>query len=401
MNMNKIWLKYLRGDAVIWIVILLLSVFSLLAVYSATGSLAYRYQGGNTYYYIIKHASILLVGLIIIYTTHLVPYKYFSRLSQLFLILSIPLLIITLFFGTSINQASRWLTLPGLGLTIQPSDFAKLALVMYIARVLAQKQAQIDSYKETFLPVIIPVIIICALILPANLSTALLLFIVSIIMMFIGRIRLKHMLASMGIVLVIIGIMAVIGVANKWEGRIGTWKHRIESFVKGDYEDNYQVNQAKIAIVSGGLINLRPGKSMQRNFLPHPYSDFIFAIIIEEYGLTGGIIVLALYMYLLFRAAALVRKSSRTFPAFLSIGLALLITFQALVNMAVAINLIPVTGQPLPLISMGGSSILFTCVSLGIILSVSREIKEQGQLQTENIASANKFDNDTTPENNN
>lgn len=399
--MNKMLQKYLRGDAVIWIVILLLSVFSLLAVYSATGSLAYKYQGGNTYYYIIKHASILLVGLIIIYTTHLIPYKYFSRLSQLFLIISIPLLIITLFFGTSINQASRWLTVPGLGLTIQPSDFAKLALVMYIARVLAQKQAQIDNYKETFLPVIIPVIIICALILPANLSTALLLFFVSIIMMFIGRIRMKHMFASMALVLTIVGIMAFIGMVNKWEGRIGTWKHRIESFVKGDYEDNYQVNQAKIAIVSGGLINLRPGKSMQRNFLPHPYSDFIFAIIIEEYGLTGGIIVLALYMYLLFRAAVMVRKSSRTFPAFLVIGLSLLITFQALVNMAVAINLIPVTGQPLPLISMGGSSILFTCVSLGIILSVSREIKEQGQLQTENSVTSDNPQNDPATENNN
>lgn len=384
--MNQKIRKYFKGDAVIWAVIILLSIFSLLTVYSATGSLAYRYQGGNTYYYMVNHATRLLIGFVIIYAIHLIPYKYFSRLSQLFLIISIPLLVITLFFGTSINQASRWLTIPGLGFTIQPSDLAKLALIMYLARILSQKQDKIEDYKESFLPAIVPVIIVCALILPANLSTALMLFTVSLLLMFIARIRLKHLFAFSGIMITLLALFTAIVMTHDLGGRVETWKHRIESFVNGDKEDNYQVSQAKIAIVNGGFVQLRPGKSIQRNFIPHPYSDFIFAIIIEEYGLTGAIIIITLYLYLLFRAAVMVRKSSRTFPAFLAMGLALLITFQAMINMAVAINLIPVTGQPLPMISWGGSSMLFTCASFGVILSVSRGIKEQNKLNADTNA---------------
>jgi len=395
--MNTILRKYFKGDAVIWAVIVLLSIFSLLIVYSATGSLAYKYQGGNTYYYMVNHATRLLIGIIIIYVIHLVPYKYFSRLSQLFLIISIPLLVFTLFFGTSLNQASRWLTLPGLGFTIQPSDLAKLALILYLARTLSQKQEKIEDYRESFLPAIVPVLVVCALILPANLSTAMMLFFVSMILMFIGRIRLKHLFAFGGIMVAILAIFITIVMMKDMGGRVGTWKHRIESYVSGDKEDNYQVSQAKIAIVRGGPVQLRPGRSIQRNFIPHPYSDFIFAIIIEEYGLTGALVIIALYMYLLFRAAIMVRKSSRTFPAFTAIGLAMLITFQAMINMAVAVNLIPVTGQPLPIISWGGSSMLSTCVALGIILSVSRGIKEQNGLNTENIQNIN----ETATENNN
>jgi len=209
------------------------------------------------------------------------------------------------------------------------------------------------------------------------LSTALLIFATVFILMFIGRVNMLYLFGMIGIIVLLLGSFIAIALSNDWEGRIGTWKNRIESYVNSEEEDNYQVTQAKIAIVSGGAINLRPGKSMQRNFLPHPYSDFIYAIIIEEYGLAGGIIVLALYLYLLFRAAVLVQKSPRTFPAFLAIGLAVMITFQALINMAVVVNLLPVTGQPLPMISMGGSSLLFTCIALGIIQSVSRGIKNQ------------------------
>ena len=395
--MNTILRKYFKGDAVIWAVIVLLSIFSLLIVYSATGSLAYKYQGGNTYYYMVNHATRLLIGIIIIYVIHLIPYKYFSRLSQLFLIISIPLLVFTLFFGTCLNQASRWLTLPGLGFTIQPSDLAKLALILYLARTLSQKQEKIEEYRESFLPALVPVLVVCALILPANLSTSMMLFFVSMILMFIGRIRLKHLFAFGGIMVAILAIFITIVMMKDMGGRVGTWKHRVESFVSGDMEDNYQVSQAKIAIVRGGPVQLRPGKSIQRNFIPHPYSDFIFAIIIEEYGLTGALVIIALYMYLLFRAAIMVRKSSRTFPAFTAIGLAMLITFQAMINMAVAVNLIPVTGQPLPIISWGGSSMLSTCVSLGIILSVSRGIKEQNGLNTENI----QISNEKATENNN
>ena len=397
--MNNTIRRYFKGDAVIWAVIILLSIFSLLTVYSATGTLAYRYQGGNTYYYIIKHASILLIGIIIIYVTHLIPYKFFSRLSQLFLIISIPLLVFTLFFGRDINQAHRFLAIPGFGLTIQPSDLAKLALIMYVARILSGKQDAIDDYKESFIPIIGPVLVVCALILPANLSTAMMVFAVCMILMFIGRIKLKYLLTFSGIMIGVVALFILVSLAFNKEGRITTWKNRIESFASGENEDNYQVNQAKIAVARGGLIQLRPGKSMQRNFIPHPYSDFIYAIIIEEYGFAGGLVVLILYLYLLFRAAILVRKSSRTFPAFVAMGLTLLITMQAMINMAVAVNLMPVTGQPLPMISMGGSSMLFTCLAFGVILSVSRGIKEQNKMPAEN--SSTEDVNEEEKENNN
>jgi cell division protein FtsW len=369
--------RYFKGDPVIWAVILLLSIFSLLAVYSSTGSLAYRYQGGNTSYYILKHTTILSMGIVITYVTHLIPYKYFSRISQLLLMIAIPLLLVTLIYGVSRNQASRWLSVPGLSLTFQTSDIAKLAIVMYTARILAKKQDQIKDFKGAFRPIVVPLLLVCALVLPANLSTAMLIFATAFILMFIGRVNLKYLFGMAGILVILLGAFIAVALTANLEGRIGTWKNRIENYVNSGEEENYQVNQAKIAIVSGGLVKLRPGKSIQRNFLPHPYSDFIYAIIIEEYGLIGGLIVLALYLYLLFRAAVLVRKSSRTFPAFLAVGLAVMITLQAFINMAVAVNLLPVTGQPLPMISMGGSSLLFTCVAFGIIQSVSRGIKNQ------------------------
>ena len=369
--------KYFKGDPVIWAVILLLSIFSLLAVYSSTGSLAYRFQGGNTSYYILKHATILAMGLVITYVTHLIPYKYFSRISQMLLYISIPLLLVTLIYGVTKNQASRWLQVPGLSLTFQTSDIAKLAIVMFTARILSKKQDNIKDFKGAFRPIITPLLLVCALVLPANLSTSMLIFATVFILMFMGRVKLTYLFGMVGIIVVLVGAFVAIALSNDWEGRVGTWKNRIENYVNAEEGDNYQVTQAKIAIVSGGLVNLRPGKSMQRNFLPHPYSDFIYAIILEEYGLIGGLIVLSLYMYLLFRAAVLAKKSPRTFPAFLAIGLAVMITFQALINMAVVVNLLPVTGQPLPMISMGGSSLLFTCVALGIIQSVSRGIKNQ------------------------
>jgi cell division protein FtsW len=301
------------------------------------------------------------------------------------LYLAIPLLLVTLIYGVTRNQASRWLAVPGLSLTFQTSDIAKLAIVMYTARILAKKQEIIKDFKGAFKPLVTPLLLVCALVMPANLSTSLLIFATVFILMFIGRVNLKYLFGMAGIIIFILASFITIALSNNWEGRIGTWKNRIESYVQPESDDNYQVTQAKIAIVSGGIVNLRPGKSMQRNFLPHPYSDFIYAIIIEEYGLIGGFIVLSLYLYLLFRAAVLVRKSPRTFPAFLAIGLAIMITFQALTNMAVVVNLLPVTGQPLPMLSMGGSSLLFTCIALGIIQSVSRGIKNQ-QEEAEKLA---------------
>lgn len=380
--------KYIKGDRIIWLVIGLLSLVSLLAVYSSTGTLAYRYQGGNTAYYILKHSVILLFGLGIIFVTHSVPYKYYSRLSQIFLGVSIILLIITLFLGTSINQATRWLTLPGLGFTIQTSDFAKLSLIMYLARLLSQKQNEIKDLKLSFIPILWPVLLVCMLILPSNLSTALIILATSIILMFIGRVRTLYLVALIGSGVFVFGIFIGVVLYSKSEGRIGTWKNRIETYIGGEGE-NYQLEQSKIAIATGGLIGKGPGNSTQRNFLPHPYSDFIYAIIIEEYGLWGAVLIIAFYLWLLYRAGVIVRRSSRTFPAMLAIGLTISIVLQAMINMAVVVGLVPVTGQPLPLVSMGGSSLVFTSVALGIILSVSHGIEKIEEVEEQQVENNN------------
>jgi cell division protein FtsW len=368
--------RYLKGDRVIWAVIIFLSIVSLLAVYSSTGTLAYRFQGGNTAYYILKHSTIMLVSLAIIFITHMIPYKFYSRLSQLFLFVSVVLLAVTLLMGTTINEASRWLTLPGLGFTIQTSDFAKLSLIMYLARLLSQKQYDIKDLRNSFIRVLFPVLVVCGLIMPANLSTSIILFATSIILMFIGRVRTRYLLVLMCSGLLLASAFIAIALYSKTEGRLGTWQSRIESFVSNSGEGNYQVEQSKIAIATGGLLGKGPGNSSQRNFLPHPYSDFIYSIIIEEYGLAGGIVVLFFYLWLFYRGSLIVKRSSRTFPAFLAFGLTLSIVMQAVINMSVVVNLLPVTGQPLPLVSMGGSSLIFTSIALGIILSVSHGVRK-------------------------
>lgn len=368
-------IRNIKGDKVIWVVVALLSIFSILAVYSSTGTLAYRYQSGNTEYYLIKHFGILLLGLMLMFLAHMVPYKYYARISQVAIYISVPLLLYTLMFGTNLNEASRWYTLPLINITFQPSDLAKLALIIYVARLLSKKQEDIQDFRKGFIAIMIPILIITGLILPTNLSTAALIFSTCLVLMFVGRVRIKYiaLLVLMGIVS--FGLLILIAVNTpKLNGRFGTWQTRIESFRSGDSDANYQVEQAKIAIARGGILGKMPGNSTQKNFLPHPYSDFIFAIIIEEFGLVGGSTVVLLYLILLFRAVKIVIKSPRNFAAFLTFGVAFSLVFQAMVNMMVAVNLLPVTGQTLPLISMGGTSIWFTSIAIGIILSVSREI---------------------------
>jgi len=362
---------------IIWAVVFVLSIYSLLAVYSTSGILVFRNPGISSTYFITKHALFLIAGLVLIYVTHLIPYRYFSKLSQLMLIIAVPLLLVTLFFGEDINKASRWLEIPVIGMTFQTSDFAKLALIMYVARVLSQEQENIQDFYKAFLPVIFPVGIVCVLIMPEDLSTALILFMTCVVLMFTGRIRTRYLLVLFIAGIFLISSYVTIVILTEKETRVGTWKSRIESFFDRDTE-NYQAEQAKIAIASGGLFGKFPGNSTQRNFIPHPYSDFIYAVIIEEYGLLlGGIPILLMYLILLYRAGVMLRKSSRAFPAFLAIGLTLGLVLQAMVHMAVAVNLFPVTGQPLPMISMGGTSMMFTCISLGMILSVSKGLKEQ------------------------
>ncbi len=351
-------------------------LFSLLSVYSASGTLAYKYQGGNTSYYFLRHFFFVFLGLIIIYITHLLPHRYYWGLSPLLLILSIPLLLATLVLGESINHASRWLTLPIIGISFQTSDLAKFALIMYVARFLSQRQKTIKDFKTSFIPIILPIFLITLLILPANFSTASILFGTCLILLFIGRIRVMYIFGAIATILVAFSIFILIAMQFPDTFRVKTWEKRIENYISDDRKNNYQVEQSKIAIATGGILGKFPGNSTQRNFLPHPYSDFIYAIIIEEYGLLGGILILALYLFLFFRAGIIVKESRRTFPAFLAMGLTISLVFQALTNMAVAVNLIPVTGQPLPFISMGGTSLLFTSVAFGIIIGVSRKINK-------------------------
>lgn len=379
----KAILNNIKGDKVIWAVVLILSVFSILAVYSSTGTLAYRKHSGNTEYYLLKHLSILFLGFVLMYIAHQVPYKYYARISQIALYFSVPLLAYTLFFGTNLNEASRWYTLPIINMTFQPSDFAKLALIMFVARLLAKKQDEVEDFKKGFLSILIPVVIITLLILPANFSTAALIFTTCLVLMFVGRVRFSYIaiLVAAGVIgAVILGTIAVN--SPELPGRMGTWQKRIENFISGDSEANFQVEQAKIAIATGGITGKMPGNSTQKNFLPHPYSDFIFAIIIEEYGIIGGTIVVLLYLVLFFRAIKIVIKSPRNFPAFLTFGVSFSLVFQAMVNMMVAVNILPVTGQTLPLVSMGGTSIWFTSIAIGIILSVSREIEAVQDTET-------------------
>jgi cell division protein FtsW len=379
----SVFLKSLKGDKVIWMVVILLSLFSILAVYSSTGTLAYKYQGGNTLYYLIKHFIIFIGGFILIYLAHLVKYTYYSRIFQILLFAAIGLLIMTLIFGLDINEAKRSLRLP-FNLTFETSDFAKLTLIIYLARLLARKQEVIKDFRSAFVPILVPVLIICGLILPANLSTSVMLFTTSLVLMFIGRVNFKYIMLMVGIMAVFmtIFILVLVNLPGEKQGRLWTWQSRVENFISPDEGENYQIEQSKIAIASGGLLGKMPGNSTQRNFLPHPYSDFIFAIIIEEYGLIGGAFLVLLYMILLFRAVRIVTKIPRNFGAFITIGIAFSLVFQALINMGVAVNLLPVTGQPLPLVSMGGTSIWFTCIGIGIILSVSREL-QQGNIETE------------------
>jgi cell division protein FtsW len=379
--------KYLKGDPILWGVVFTLMVFSMLAVFSSTKTLAYQYRGGNSLYYWFRHAFFLFLGFLTIYFVHRVHYRYFSKMSQLLLYLSVPLLAVTLVFGASINQASRWLAVPGLGVTFQTSDLAKVVLIMFLARMLSLKQETIKSYRQGFLPLVIPVLVICALIMPANLSTAVILFAVSMILMFIGRVRFIYLFGLSSIAIVAIVILILIALNSDWEGRWGTWRNRVVNFIEKDDggDANYQADQSKIAIVTGGFLGKGPGNSMQRDFLPHPYSDFIYAIILEEYGFWGGMLVIFLYLYLLYRAGVIVGQSTRTFQAFLAFGLALMLVMQAMVNMGVAVGLIPVTGQPLPLISMGGTSMLFTAAAFGMIISVSRCIEEDKKLKAQPV----------------
>ena len=389
-----------KGDKVIWALTVVLVLVSLLAVYSATGSLAYKNFRGNTEVYLFKQVAFIFVGLLFIYFAHRVNYIYYSSIAKVLFILTIPLLIYTLFFGVTMNEGSRWIRLPIINLTMQTSDLAKLALFMYLARLLSKKQDVIKDWKKGFLPVMIPVVITCMLIAPANLSTSLLLGFSCLVLMFIGRARPKHILTVVGVAAIPLVFLVATAIVKHQSTpdtdeetlartessggiftRVNTWVNRVESFIYGGKEANseemYQVNQAKMAIAKGGLLGVGPGNSTTRDYLPPAYNDFIYAIIMEEYGLAGGAFIVFIYLVFLYRCIRIFKKCPFAFGAFLALGLSFTLAIQALANMAVTVNLFPVTGVTLPLVSMGGTSFIFTCLAIGIILSVARNVEKE------------------------
>jgi cell division protein FtsW len=392
-----------KGDKVIWAIIIMLTMVSILVVYSSIGSLAYK-MNKSTESYLFKQTGFIALGVLIIYFAHRVNYTIYSRVATILFLISIPLLFYTLKFGSSINEANRWIKLPVINMTFQTSDLAKLALFMYMSRQLSRCQNVIKDFKKGFLPLIVPVIIICALIAPANLSTALLIGGIALMLMFIGRVRLRHIMMVVGTAFIPLIILVLVATHyyNKEEhiskdlpsvismGRMSTWIKRVQDFMYADKEDaSYQVQQAKIAIAKGGWLGKGPGKSEQRNFLPHPYSDFIYAIIIEEYGLAGGAIIILIYVLFLFRSIRIFQRCPYAFGAFLAVALSFTLVIQAMVNMAVNVNLLPTTGVTLPLVSMGGSSLWFTCFAIGIILSVARNVEQmEGNAAAEAIEEA-------------
>jgi len=406
-NANNL-LSKTKGDKVIWALVVLLTLVSLLAVYSATGSLAYKNYKGNTEIYLFKQVAFILAGIMVIYFAHLVNYTFYSRAAQIAFLISLPLLFYTLFFGVKMNEGSRWIRLPLINMTMQTSDFARLALFMYLARLISKKQVVIKDFKKGYLPVIAPVALTCALIAPANLSTALLLGASCMMLMFIGRVSTKHLLMTIGITMIPILILisaAVIRhgndngdekiVSTKKSSstltvRVDTWIGRVESFIYGSKDDvandAYQANQAKIAISKGGIFGVGPGNSTTRDYLPQAYNDFIYAIIMEEYGLMGGAFIMFIYLVFLYRCIRIYKRCPYAFGAFLALGLSFTLAIQAVANMAVTVGLFPVTGVTLPLVSMGGTSFIFTCLAIGIILSVSRNVEQiEGKAALEEV----------------
>src|SRR6478736_5688929 len=374
----KIWAdKNLQGDRVIWAVVFTLSMISILVVYSSIGTLAYK-RTVSPESYLFKHTFMVFLGLAAMWVAHKIDYRYYSKISRFALWLSVPLLIYTFFNGTTINDAARWITIPIINTSFQPSDFASLALIINLASMLSKRQQNIDDIKESLIPMLFWCGSICGLIALSNFSSAVLLFATCMLIMFIGRVPVKYLA-----MLVLVGLLMG-GIGLKMGTRWETTKSRIMSFVDGS-ELPFQAKHGRIAVATGGIVGKGPGNSDQRNILPHPYSDFVYAIVVEEYGMIGGVTVLILYLILLHRGMKAAYNSERAFGGLLSAGLSFDLVCQAMVNMGVVVGLGPITGQPLPLISMGGTAMVFTGLSVGIILSVSKGEKDEAYDAQEEI----------------
>ncbi|MDX1699489.1 MAG: FtsW/RodA/SpoVE family cell cycle protein [Melioribacteraceae bacterium] len=380
--------KNIKGDKLIWAIAALLAIFSFLPVYSAASNLAYISGEGNTFGFFIKHFMHLFLGFAIMYGVHKIPYRYFRGLSIIMIPIVLVLLLITLLQGTTIEgaNASRWIQIPIVGMSFQTSTLASVVLMVYVARYLSKIRDKVITFKESIFPLWIPVFLILILILPANFSTAAIIFSMVLMLSFLGGYPLRYLGAIIGAGMVSLVLFVLVAKAfpDVMPNRVDTWMSRVENFVSGeDYGEGYQIEKAKIAIATGGVRGVGPGKSIQKNFLPQSSSDFLYAIIVEEYGLLGGFLLMGLYLWLLFRTVIVAQKAGSFFGKLLVSGVGIPIVFQALINMAVAVELFPVTGQTLPLISSGGTSIWMTCLALGIILSVSA--KRQEIMEKENL----------------
>jgi len=369
--MNKI-LSNTKGDRWIWLIVILLSAISLLAVYSSTGTLAYK-RGVGVESILMKHLAMVVGGIALMYISHKLDYRYYAGISKLLMIITIPLLLYTLVFGAHINNASRWIPIPGTGLSFQTSDLAKLALITYLARTLSRKQENIKDVKQSFIPIMGSVCVVFILIALANLSTALMLFGVSILLLIIGRISIKQIaITCLAGAVLLAGVIFLGPRRHTYISRMHTFMHP----EKVNADKSFQSDHAKIAIATGGMFGKGLGHSEEKNYLPEAFSDEIYAVIVEEGGLFAGLAIVSIYLFLLYRCIKIVTRAPKAFGALLAAGLSFSLTIQAFANMAVAVGLGPVTGVPLPLISMGGTSILFTSIAFGIILSVSRDIDE-------------------------
>lgn len=410
-KMPKLSAKAFGGDRALWVVIVALAIVSLLVVYSSTASMAYKEAGGDTSHYVTRQFIFQIIGLFTIFVVHRFNYQRYAKYTRLLYILALGLMALTFFVGVDLNDASRWLRIPGTSYTFQPSDFLRVTVVMMLAKALAKRQETIansrlfpviaipysslsekqrrknvEVIRDTMLPLLVPIGLACGIIVMSSLSTTVMVFITCLVMLYVGRVRVRE-LGKLVVIVMLAGILFVSVMAISGSGRGKTWVNRLKAFVpveqvdQQEEVDDLQEVQAKIAIASGGVIGKGPGNSTQRANLPHSYSDFAYAFIIEEYGLMGGIVVLALYLWLFFRTVIISRKCERTLPRLLVLGLGIMIVMQAFINMMVSVGLFPVTGQTLPLISMGGSSLFFTSFALGMILGVSRQMQEHS-LQT-------------------
>ncbi|NCT09928.1 MAG: FtsW/RodA/SpoVE family cell cycle protein [Flavobacteriia bacterium] len=367
--------KHIQGDKGIWAIVAILAICSFMPVYSASTNLVYVIGKGSTLGHLLKHIMLLMMGFAIIYGVHKIPYRYFSAGSVLMLPIVILLLIYTLSQGTTIDgsNASRWIQIPIVGIGFQTSTLAGLILMVYVARYLAKKKEKEIIFKESIFQLWLPIALVLVLILPANFSTTAIIFVMILMLCFVGGYPIKHLgiIVGIGMISMVFFLLIAKAFPDVMPNRVQTWQSRIENFSNKNGKEAYQVEKAKIAIATGGLFGVGPGKSVQKNFLPQSTSDFIFAIIAEEYGLIGGVFVLFTYFLLFFRFFVVIRKTTTIFGTLLVVGVGIPIIFQAFINMAVATSLFPVTGQTLPLISSGGTSIWMTCFAIGMILSVS------------------------------